>query len=467
VLADDAAFALAQGDTGRWPELAVPGVQAYVAAAVLGTVGERLRAAGHGPAEVAAGIGRILARCQVVPSRRSDFVSAPGDRHGVTAAAARRVRASVLGAEGAAAADAAGAIAMAHLAEQQGWLIEELDERIDRVLRHGQYIMGPEVAELEQRLVALSGASEAIAVASGTMALEIALRALGIGPGDEVITTPFTWIASAEVIALVGATPVFADIEPAGFTLDPTAVAAALTPRTRAIIPVGLFGQMPLLEQLAAAAPGIPLIEDAAQSFGATRHGRASGAATLIGCTSFFPSKPLGGYGDGGAILTSDERLAARCRAIRTHGGERRHQHHLVGTNGRMDTLQAAVVLAKLGSFAGEIAQRRALAARYDAALPPACRTPAVLPGNTHVFAQYTVRVAGRDALAQRLAAQGIASAVFYPRCLHQQPVFAALGHAEGSFPHAERAAQEVLSLPVHPALDAAAQERVVRAIAP
>ncbi len=343
----------------------------------------------------------------------------------------------------------------------------EIDARLRRVLEHGQFILGPEVAEVEEALARFVGVRHALTVASGTHSLEIALRALGIGPGDEVITVPFTWISTAEVIALVGARPVFVDIEPDTYNIAVEQVAAALTPRTRALLPVSLFGQMPDFDRLNALAArhGLPVIEDAAQSFGASQRGRRSGGVTTIGSTSFFPAKPLGCYGDGGALFTNDNALAERMRAIRTHGGLERNHHPLLGLNGRFDTLQAAVLLAKLPHFEWELAERQRLAARYDRALDGLCVTPAVAPGNTHVYAQYTIRVPARDAVAARLKAAGIPTAVYYPKCLHEQPVFAGLGYRPGDFPVAEQAAREVLSLPLHPFLTEADQDRVVDAL--
>jgi UDP-2-acetamido-2-deoxy-ribo-hexuluronate aminotransferase len=343
----------------------------------------------------------------------------------------------------------------------------EIDARIQRVLEHGQYILGPEVAELESALASYVGVKHALAVASGTDSLEIALRALGIGPGDEVVTVPFTWISTAEAIALVGARPVFVDIEAATYNLDVDQLEAAITPRTRAILPVSLFGQMPDYDRINAIAGkhGLPVIEDGAQSFGATQRGRRSCGVTTIGSTSFFPAKPLGCYGEGGALFTNDSVLAERMRAIHTHGGLQRHHHTLVGMNGRFDTLQAAVLLAKLPHFDEELAARVRIGARYSASLHGACGVPALAAGNTHVYAQYTIRVADRDACAARLKAEGIPSAVYYPRCLHEQPVFASLGWRAGAFPVAEQAAREVLSLPMHPFLDPEEQDRVVNAV--
>lgn len=335
----------------------------------------------------------------------------------------------------------------------------DIDQAIQSVLDHGQFIMGPEVAQLERTLAAYVGVKHCLTVSSGTHSLEIALRALGVGPGDEVITVPFSWISSAEIIPLVGATPVFVDIDPQSYTMDPDRLAAAITKKTKAIIPVSLFGQMPDLERIQAIADahgGIPVIEDAAQSFGATRNGKRSCGASMIGSTSFFPAKPLGCYGDGGALFTDDDRLAATMKAIRTHGGEVRHHHTHVGTNGRFDTLQAAILLAKWPHFEGEVEARNAIGARYSELLKDICDVPSILPGNTHVYAQYTIRVdASRRADIQNsLKEAGIPTGVYYPKCFHEQPVFADLGYIWGDFPESEKASKEVLSLPMHPYLD-------------
>lgn len=343
---------------------------------------------------------------------------------------------------------------------------QAIDARLERLFAHGQYISGPEIAELETELGQYVGVAHAITVKSGTLALELALRALGVGPGDEIITTPFSWVSSAETILLVGARPVFVDIEPHGYTLDAEQVERAVTPRTRGLLPVSLFGQLPDFARLSALAErhGLFLLEDGAQSFGARQHGRPSGSLSRIGATSFFPTKPLGCFGDGGALFTSDTGLADKLRALRAHGAPRRGEHTLVGSNGRLDTLQAAILLAKLPRLDAELAERRRLAERYSAALGSRYRTPRVLPGNQHVFAQYTLRVDERDRLAARLSEQGVPSAVYYPRCLHEQPVFAGLA-APGSLPEAERAAREVLSLPLYPGLSAEDQDRVIDAL--
>ena len=342
-----------------------------------------------------------------------------------------------------------------------------IDARMRAVLDHGHFIMGPEIAELEAALASYVGVKHCLTVASGTDSLEIAFRALGLGPGDEVITVPFTWISTAEAIALVGARPVFVDIEAGSYNMDPALVEAAITPRTKAIMPVSLFGQMADYEAIAAIAGryGVTVIEDGAQSFGATRNGRRSCGVTAISSTSFFPAKPLGCYGDGGALFTDDDTLAETMGAIRTHGGLRRHYHPLLGMNGRFDTLQAAVLLAKLPHFDDEVRARARIGARYSEQLREMCVTPAVAPGNTHVYAQYTVRVSNRDELVAGLKADGIPTAVYYPKCLHEQPVFAGLGYAYGAFPVSERASRDVVSLPMHPFLSDADQDRVVAAV--
>jgi UDP-2-acetamido-2-deoxy-ribo-hexuluronate aminotransferase len=342
-----------------------------------------------------------------------------------------------------------------------------IDDRMRRVLDHGQFIMGPEIAELEAALANYVGTKHAITVASGTDSLEIALRALDVGVGDEVITVPFTWISSAEVIGLVGATPVFVDITPCDFNINVDLIEAAITPRTKAILPVSLFGQMPDYARINAIASkhGITVIEDGAQSFGATQRAQKSCAVTKISSTSFFPAKPLGCYGDGGALFTSDDALNEKMRAIRTHGGVKRHHHPYLGMNGRLDTLQAAVLLAKLPHFQREVSDRQSIGARYSELLRAHCEVPEVMPGNTHVYAQYTIRVPHRDQLVEKLKPQGIPSAVYYPKCLHEQPVFAPLGYAWGSFPESEKASREVISLPMHPWLTESDQDKVVAAV--
>lgn len=344
---------------------------------------------------------------------------------------------------------------------------EEIDRAIHKVLDHGTFIMGPEIKQVEEQLGQFVGAKHTITASSGTDTLLIALMALGVGPGDEVITVPFTWISSAEVIPLAGATPVFVDIDPHTYNMNPAKLEAAITSKTKAILPVNLFGQMADYRAIRAIAEKyqIPVIEDAAQSFGATQDGKASCTATVIGSTSFFPAKPLGCYGDGGALFTNDDALAAKMRAIRTHGGEVRHHHICLGMNGRFDTIQAAIILAKLPHFAGEVQARQRLGARYTEKLADCCIVPQILPGNTHTYAQYTIRVPDRDKLGQELKAEGIPTAVYYPKCIHEQPVFQSLGYTYGDFPESERAAREVISLPMHPWLTEEEQDRVIAAV--
>jgi UDP-2-acetamido-2-deoxy-ribo-hexuluronate aminotransferase len=341
------------------------------------------------------------------------------------------------------------------LKSQYHFLKSQIDAGIAKVLDHGQFIMGPEIKELESALSAFVGMKHCITVSSGTTSLEIALRALNVGAGDEVVTVPFTWISSAETINLVGAKPVFVDIEPTTYNIDAEKIESVITPATKAIVPVSLFGQMPKMERLneIAAKYGIPVIEDAAQSFGATRFGQMSCAVSTISSTSFFPAKPLGCYGDGGALFTNDDEIANRMRAIRTHGGTARHHHTLVGTNGRMDTLQAAIVLAKLPSFPLEVQRRSENGALYSELLKDVCVTPAIEHGNTHVYAQYTIRVPNRDEVGKSLKEHGIPTAVYYPKCLHEQPVYSYLGYKWGDFPNCEIASREVISLPMHPFL--------------
>jgi UDP-2-acetamido-2-deoxy-ribo-hexuluronate aminotransferase len=347
---------------------------------------------------------------------------------------------------------------------------ELINARIQAVLDHGQYIMGPEVAELEGRLAAYTDARHSITVSSGTEALVIALMALGVQPGDEIITTPFSFIATAEAIVLLGATPVFVDVEAGTCNLDHRLVEARITPRTRAIIPVSLYGQPADMDELNAIAErhGLAVIEDAAQSFGATYRGRKSCNLSSIGCTSFFPSKPLGCYGDGGALFTSDDGLATAMREIRVHGQSRRYVHTRIGVGGRMDTLQCAVVLAKLDRFEWEVEQRRRAAACYDELLgslpgellePVGCR-----PDRTSVYAQYTVRVPQREQLQEVLHAAGIPTAVHYPVPIDRQPAYAHWA-GPGGCPVAAGLAQEVLSLPMGPYLDRASAHRVSQAL--
>lgn len=342
-----------------------------------------------------------------------------------------------------------------------------LFNRFKTILNHGIFIMGPELVALEQALAEYVEVSHALAVSSGTDALLIALMALDIGPGDEVITTPFSFFATAEVIALLGAKPVFVDIDPDTYNIDVSKITAAITPQTKAIMPVSLYGQCFDIDELNALAAKhkLPVIEDAAQSFGATYKGRKSGGLTTIGCTSFFPSKPLGCYGDGGACFTNDAELAMRMNEIRTHGQSRRYYHTRLGINGRLDTLQAAVLLEKLDIFPGELILRQQIADRYQQWLPEEVKRPVIKSHNTSVYAQYTIEVPERDRLQQAMQKRGIPTAVHYPLGLHEQPIFKALYPEEISFPHTEYAARRVMSLPMHPYLSIEDQQRVCRVI--
>jgi len=352
------------------------------------------------------------------------------------------------------------------LQAQQARIREQIDAGIRRVLEHGQYILGPEVSELEERLADYTGARYCITCANGTDALQIAQMALGIGPGDEVITPGFTYIATAETVALLGARPVYVDIDPRTCNLDPQLLEAAITPRTRAIIPVSLYGQCADMDAINAIAlkHGIPVIEDAAQSFGATFRGRRSCSLTTIACTSFFPSKPLGCYGDGGAIFTNDQELATVMRQVARHGQDRRYHHVRVGVNSRLDTLQAAILLPKLAIFPEELALRQQVAERYTELLNQAglVTTPWLQPGNTSAWAQYTIRVRERDRLQAELKQAGIPTAVHYPIPLNQQP---AVADAAALLPVGDRAAAEVMSLPMHPYLSAEDAERIVNCL--
>ena len=333
------------------------------------------------------------------------------------------------------------------------------------------FILGDPVARLECDVAGLSHAKYAVGCANGTDALLLALRAVDVGRDDEVVTTPFTFFATAGTIHNVGARPVFVDIDPATFNVSPAAVAAAVTPRTRAVIPVDLFGQMAPVEQVAAAAPGLPVIEDAAQSIGASRaidgERRMAGEAATVGTFSFFPSKNLGGYGDGGMLVTQDEAVFDRLMKLRTHGSRRTYYHEIVGYNSRLDALQAAVLRAKLPHLEAWSAGRRRNAAYYDAALAEVAevRTPYIDPANTSIYNQYTIRAERRDALQEFLKARGIGTAVYYPLPLHLQPCFAYLGYQAGSCPEAERAAGEVLSLPIYPELTTAQLDEVVAGV--
>lgn len=346
-------------------------------------------------------------------------------------------------------------------------LKRDIDAGIERVLAHGQYILGPEVAELEEKLAAYTGAKYCISVANGTDALQIAQMVLGIGPGDEVITPGFTYIATAETVALLGAKPVYVDVDRHTYNLDPTQLEAAITSRTKAIIPVSLYGQCADYDAINAIAQKhrIPVIEDAAQSFGASYKGKKSCNLTTIACTSFFPSKPLGCYGDGGAIFTNDDELAKAMRQIARHGQDRRYHHVRVGVNSRLDTLQAAILLPKLAVLDEEIAQRQQAAQRYTQLLGQhgISTSPHIEVHNTSAWAQYTIQVDRREQVQEQLKAAGIPTAVHYPIPLNKQP---AVADADVYLPVGDAVAQKVTSLPMHPYLDESSILRVTQAVA-
>jgi dTDP-4-amino-4,6-dideoxygalactose transaminase len=359
------------------------------------------------------------------------------------------------------------------LVAQYAAIKDEVLPPLLRVIEAQQFIMGPAVPQLEAAIAALSRARHGIGCASGTDAVLLPLKALNLKPGDEVITTPFTFFATAGTIHNAGGTPVFVDIEADTFNIDPAAVERAITPRTRAILPVHLYGQIAAMERLLAiAAPRrLPVIEDACQAIGARRsidgEWRMAGEVGWVTAYSFFPSKNLGAWGDAGMMVTSDDQLAERLRKLRLHGGAKQYHHDEVGTNSRLDTLQAAVLLAKLPHLAPWSARRREHAAYYSRALAdvPQLHVPVVDRANEHIFHQYTLRAERRDALQAHLKAQGIGSAVYYPVPLHLQPCFAHLGYKTGRLPVAERASHEVLSLPVYPELTQAQLDHVVSAI--
>lgn len=341
------------------------------------------------------------------------------------------------------------------LAAQQERLRDRIEAGIAGVLAHGQYILGPEVAELEQKLAAYTGAAHCITCANGTDALQIALMALGVGHGDEVISPGFTYIATAEAAAVLGARVVYVDIDPVTYNMDPAALEAAITPHTKAIIPVSLYGMPAEYDAINAIAAnhGLAVIEDAAQSFGATYHGRKSCNLTTIGTTSFFPSKPLGCYGDGGAIFTSDPDLAVALRQVARHGQEKRYHHVRVGVNSRLDTIQAAILLPKLEILDEEIAARQRIAEAYDTALENTDIVRPIVSSNhaKSAWAQYTVRVKDRSKVQAQLLAYGIPTAVHYPLPLNRQP---AVADPAAYLPHGDKAAKEVISVPIHPYLN-------------
>lgn len=352
------------------------------------------------------------------------------------------------------------------LKAQQHRIKDKIDAGIHNVLTHGQYILGPEVTELEEKLAAYVGAKHCITCANGTDALQIAQMAFGIGPGDEVITPGFTYIATAETVALLGAKPVYVDVNPKTYNLDVEKLEAAITPRTKAIIPVSLYGQCADFDAINAIAAkhGIPVIEDAAQSFGATYKGRKSCNLSTVACTSFFPSKPLGCYGDGGAIFTNDDELAKVIRQIARHGQDKRYHHIRVGVNSRLDTIQAAILLPKLEILDDEMQARQRVAETYTKLFNEAgvLTTPFIEAHNQSAWAQYTIQVENRADVQEKLKAQGIPTAVHYPIPLNKQP---AVADANAVLPVGDAVAERVMSLPMHPYLSIDAQKKIIMAL--
>lgn len=351
-------------------------------------------------------------------------------------------------------------------------LKENIDSRIHKVLEHGAYINGPEVVELEKKMVEFTGAKTALACANGTDALLIPLMALGIGPGDEVITTAFSFIATAETIVLAGATPVYVDIDPKTYNMDPKQVEKAITSKTKAIMPVSLFGQMPAMDELETIAKkhGLYIIEDAAQSFGAKFKGRRSCSWTVAAGTSFFPAKPLGAYGDGGAMFANDEKICLAMKEIREHGSESRYYHTRLGLNARLDSIQCAILIAKLERYPWEIEQREKVAQRYQAGLSGLkaenFSIPYVAPDHQSVWAQYTLTVKDRATFAKKLQEVGVPTSIHYPRIMPEQPWYKANANkCIGDLQHSRWAADHVISIPMYPDMDANKQDYVIEQI--
>jgi UDP-2-acetamido-2-deoxy-ribo-hexuluronate aminotransferase len=350
------------------------------------------------------------------------------------------------------------------LKAQYNQIKENIDKRIQTVLDHQRFIMGPEVQELEEKLAQYVGVKHCIGVANGTDGLQISMMALGIGPGDEVITTPFSFIATAETIVLLGAKPIFVDINPKTYNINPNLIEQAITPKTKAILPVNLYGQCADFDKInkIAAKHNLTVIEDAAQSFGATYKTKKSCSLSTIGCTSFFPSKPLGAYGDAGACFTDDDELAKAIREIRVHGQDRRYHHSRIGINGRIDTLQAAILLAKFEIFPKEIEAKSEIGQRYSKLLKNSNVVPPYIESyNTSVYAQYTIQTDNRDELQQKLKAKDIPTAVHYPIPLNQQPAL----KQSIKVPVAETVANKVISLPIHPLLSKKDMNIIVQVI--
>ncbi|WP_275944506.1 DegT/DnrJ/EryC1/StrS family aminotransferase [Nitrosophilus alvini] len=341
---------------------------------------------------------------------------------------------------------------------------EEIDKEINEVLESAQFIQGPKVKALEENLSSYTGSKHSISCSSGTDALLLSLMALDVGLGDEVITTPFTFIATAEVIAFLKAKPVFVDIDEQTYNIDVSKIEEKITDKTKAIIPVSLYGQPADMDEINEIAKkyNIAVIEDACQSFGAEYRGKKSCNLSDIGCTSFFPSKPLGCYGDGGAVFVNDEEMAKKIKSISIHGQSRRYEHQYIGINGRLDAIQAAVLNVKLKYFDEEVKKRVEIAKRYTKMLEDIVTTPCIKDDRTSVYAQYSIRVQDRDSVAKKLNEDGIPTAVHYPKPLHLQPAFSYLGHKEGDFPVSEKISKEIMSLPMSPFLKEEEQNYII-----
>ncbi len=358
------------------------------------------------------------------------------------------------------------------LKSQYKALKNSIDSRIHAVLEHGAYVNGPEVVELEKTLAAYVGTKHCLTIANGTDALWVPLMALGIGQGDEVITTAFSFIATAEVIVLAGATPIYVDIDPKTFNIDVTKIEAAITPRTKAIMPVSLYGQMPDMDAINAIAKkhNLHVIEDAAQSFGAKYKGNRSGSLTTATGTSFFPAKPLGCYGDGGAIFTNDDNLAKIIKEVREHGSESRYYHTRLGINGRLDTIQCAILLAKMERYDWELEQRQRVADRYTDAFSSikadGFSTPFVEKHNNSAWAQYTLTVKDRATFQKKMSDAGVPTSVHYPRIMPDQPYYKeTTANPNQELPIARWAAEHVISLPMFPDMDNTTQDKIIAAV--
>lgn len=340
---------------------------------------------------------------------------------------------------------------------------KEFDLALQKVLDSTKYIMGPEVEDLENQLSAFTGSNHAISCSSGTDALLLALMALDIGPGDEVITTAFSFISTAETIALLGAKPVFVDIDEASYNIDASLIESKINPTTKAIIPVSLFGQVSDMDAINALAEkhSLTVIEDAAQSFGATYKGKKSCNLSTLACTSFFPSKPLGCFGDGGAVFTNNKGLAEKIKCIRLHGQTQRYNHKYIGLGARLDTLQASVLLVKLKRYEEDVKRRQEVANRYHKLLQNNLNTPQINKENTSVWAQYSIRLTSRDEVQKKLQEKGVPTSVHYPKPMHLQECFEYLGYKEGDFPVSESVSKEIISLPMNPYISPEEQEYV------